>query len=703
MDLSLLQQPLQDTDDSDDAPASRTTDYRDPTAAIFSMYTTRVQKVEDEKNKENWKGGAEDILVFTGLFSSTVATFIALSYPSLQQDPNVTTQFLLAQISQQLSNTTTGDGGTTTGSSIQSSFDPPTSVVFINSVWFLSLVLSLTCALMATLLQQWARRYLFIVQQKYAPLHRARIHGYFSRGAHRFGISGFVDALPVLLHLSVFLFFAGLVVFAFRSNHIVAYITAAIVGFCAFSYITLTLMPLVSHDCPYRTPLTPILRFLVQIILISFFSVPFYVAKQLQKRWGTVGAVVIELLDQQKNKAKSLSKSIILKLENSAEPLSITIYYNVLVRILHQLNKDHELEEFVSGIPGLYESEDLATHNTRAVLAVLPGLTGSRASLPWDIIQLAQRAFTSRLPKSIQQRRTQACLRALYYIPGAIRDVLAPYAAAEQHCLNILPLLDSTESLEIVDELWNTPNDDVALSVRCVAAVVAAFMINPPSNTLDDETPGVGFIWGDTTGKQFLAKRLHVDDDGVTPQYHPRSDSARLQNIVRFLTDIKDVLPYMNTEWWTFDNASSIRRERLALFNPRHTQRYRIGYGTFDRHGDRASPVFLPAAQQDLITLTLEILVRDPVAGAMPSQHQAFHEARKQLEQGISIQARERAQEQALVQAVAQRQLPTTFVLDNLIKNQALVEDILMMVKYALEPALQTLAPDNDNLVPGGI
>ncbi|KAH9012338.1 hypothetical protein EDB85DRAFT_1029945 [Lactarius pseudohatsudake] len=42
--------------------------------------------------------------------------------------------------------------GITTGSPIQSPFVPPTSVVFINSVWFLCLVLSLTCALMATLL-----------------------------------------------------------------------------------------------------------------------------------------------------------------------------------------------------------------------------------------------------------------------------------------------------------------------------------------------------------------------------------------------------------------------------------------------------------------------------------------------------------------------------------------------------------------------
>ncbi|KAH9033191.1 hypothetical protein EDB83DRAFT_2418427, partial [Lactarius deliciosus] len=34
----------------------------------------------------------------------TVAIFIAISYPNLQQDPNIITQPLLAQISQQCSN-----------------------------------------------------------------------------------------------------------------------------------------------------------------------------------------------------------------------------------------------------------------------------------------------------------------------------------------------------------------------------------------------------------------------------------------------------------------------------------------------------------------------------------------------------------------------------------------------------------------------
>ncbi|KAH9984104.1 hypothetical protein BJV77DRAFT_1039490, partial [Russula vinacea] len=39
------------------------TTYSDSSGAIFSMYIGRAQKF-DEENAENWKGGAEGILVF---------------------------------------------------------------------------------------------------------------------------------------------------------------------------------------------------------------------------------------------------------------------------------------------------------------------------------------------------------------------------------------------------------------------------------------------------------------------------------------------------------------------------------------------------------------------------------------------------------------------------------------------------------------
>ena len=50
-------------DAGDDTTVPKETPYSDPSGTIFSMYTTRALKF-DRKNVENWKGGAQGILIF---------------------------------------------------------------------------------------------------------------------------------------------------------------------------------------------------------------------------------------------------------------------------------------------------------------------------------------------------------------------------------------------------------------------------------------------------------------------------------------------------------------------------------------------------------------------------------------------------------------------------------------------------------------
>jgi hypothetical protein len=525
---------------------------------------------------------------------------------------------------------------------------------------------------MATLLQQWARRYLQIVRQSHPPHVRAHIREYFYQGARRFGLFGLAELLPFLLIVSVLLFFSGLVAFAFLANHTVANITLTIVGFCFLSYIALTLMPLVFRDCPYWTPLTTVLWFSGQKIGLAFYWVRDRGATYLHRHWDLLSERRVELYCQMHvYKAKLWSEDMVSQLEESAKRISMGIYTKALTWTLHQLGKDYELEEFVAGIPDLYEYIDFVTTadirhverdiqprhiqhkarvryvsqcNIRRVLAVLPGPSNFDAPLSRSILLLAQRAFFDNLSKHNQQKRVQTCLRALHHIPGAIRDLLAPYAAVEDHFLYSLGLLNSQESLEVINELWYTQYLDVALSVRCAAAVVAAVMITPPVSSLKHLiTLNLVFIGDDNTGKQFLAQRLRVSptaDGGVAPELLPKSDTARLQNIVRFLVDIKDPLQYTYGEWWSSDDPNSIRRERHALSELRYTEAYRDGYGLFDQKGDRASPAFIPAAQQDLITLTLEILARGSVADAVMSQREAFRDVYMQFEQEVMTLAR---------------------------------------------------------------
>ena len=102
-----------------------------------------------------------------------------MSIQDLQQNPQDVSNFYLANIYQ----ATINPSAPNISSSLPSSpppFSPPNYAVWVNALWFLSLVISLTCALLATLLQQWARRYLKVTQSRYNPHKRARIRAFFA-------------------------------------------------------------------------------------------------------------------------------------------------------------------------------------------------------------------------------------------------------------------------------------------------------------------------------------------------------------------------------------------------------------------------------------------------------------------------------------------------------------------------------------------
>ncbi|KAF5379097.1 hypothetical protein D9615_005895 [Tricholomella constricta] len=216
-------------------------------AKIWKEYISDATK-EDQGLAQNYKGDMDSILIFAGLFSSCLTTFVIESYKSLQPDPGDTTVQLLAQISQQLAN------GSQSAFSEPAPFIPPTSAVICNLLWFLSLGFSLASALAATLVQQWARNYVQMAESQPRTADRARVRAYLYRGLQRFKMRTVVDAIPMLLHISLFLFFAGLVHFLFPVNLLIGYLSLTIFAISFILYMGCTFLPLVYTDCPYHTP-----------------------------------------------------------------------------------------------------------------------------------------------------------------------------------------------------------------------------------------------------------------------------------------------------------------------------------------------------------------------------------------------------------------------------------------------------------------
>ena len=235
------------------------------------MYLDQV-KEDDQRITDAWKEDADGLLVFvslnllasqfismtslkTGLFSATVGAFVIEFYKQLSPDSGSQTVALLQQISGQLANSPNNTNSNTPNQSSS----PPTAIVWVNAMWMISLVLSLTSALIATLLQQWARRYVETPKVPSQPNHRARVRWFLFLGTDIYKMRLLVEIAPTLVHLSVFLFFAGLVITFHTINTKVAIAVDVSVGLFGVAYIMLSILPCRDVRCPYRTPMSYIL------------------------------------------------------------------------------------------------------------------------------------------------------------------------------------------------------------------------------------------------------------------------------------------------------------------------------------------------------------------------------------------------------------------------------------------------------------
>ncbi|KAH9976534.1 hypothetical protein BJV74DRAFT_967626, partial [Russula compacta] len=199
----------------------------------------------------------DGILIYTGIFSATVAAFVIESYKFLKPDPTDVSSRLLQQVTQQLAGISNGDH--LTAPTIDT-FKPTRNAIQVNILWFLSLCLSLSCGLAATLVQQWVRRYLRLTKRaEESPLHRVRIRAFLYNGIQEFHIRLIVENVSLMLHVAIFLFFAGLVDFLFPINEELAHVVLAVVAGFAILYTTVTFLPIIFPQCPYQTPLTSVL------------------------------------------------------------------------------------------------------------------------------------------------------------------------------------------------------------------------------------------------------------------------------------------------------------------------------------------------------------------------------------------------------------------------------------------------------------
>jgi len=365
-----------------------------------------IAEEEDIKMAESWKGDAEGLLVFTGLFSAAVAALLAVTVQDIRPNSQDISAFYLATISHQLAllnGTLVPIPSSLSNPAV--SFTPPTWSVWVNGLWFMSLVISLTCAVLATLLQQWARRYLRVAYPRYSPFKRARIRAFYANGVDKLHLPWMVEALPALLHISLFLFFAGLAVFVFNVNLTIFKFVIVWIGLCVLAYAYLTILPIRHKNSPYAGPLSSSVSFCLTGIRFAFFRL-------VEKFPGHVSSIIMQLRNRNARVTHVddfFSHSMTKTAEQFAFQQGPEIDFGSLLWTFESLDEDKEVEKFFEGVPGLCGSK--AVKNAQLGFFKRGD---NETKFSSALIELMNRTLSSNLvSETVKRRRIIICTKVI--------------------------------------------------------------------------------------------------------------------------------------------------------------------------------------------------------------------------------------------------------------------------------------------------
>jgi hypothetical protein len=284
----------------------------------------------------------------------------------------------------------------------------------VNSLWFLSLLISLTGAAFVTLVQQWVFRYITITQQPSdTPDQRARIRAYFASRPWGPYVTWGSDRSPFYLHLSFFLFMAGCAIYLFNLNRAVFYAVVSWITIFATVYVIVTVGGiLVPHELLY-TPFSPLLLHAFLGISYAIFQVCSYI-RPLDILLNGARKRYRRLSDRYSD---GFIPGIWKGAEETASNPSSEIDASVIGRILLALDDDHALEAFFVTIPGFC--------NSNIVDVPLPSSVGMKLRQALD--GFLDRTFSSNsIPESVKSDRLFTCLNAAHAAlePSAVSHIL---------------------------------------------------------------------------------------------------------------------------------------------------------------------------------------------------------------------------------------------------------------------------------------
>ncbi|KAI9448488.1 hypothetical protein H4582DRAFT_1901033 [Lactarius indigo] len=375
---------------------------------MWSEYMEEAEKYDTQVN-DAWKDDANRVLVFTSLFSPIVATFITAHPPGL-------------------------------------------SIIWVNSLWLLSLVLSISSALVVILVQQWARRYTQLPQIPSLLGERERGRTFLFRGTSIYPMRRTVTVAQALLHLSVFFFFFGLVIFLFAVSKTVAIVVSICVGLFGLVYLILTILPCFDHRFPYRTPMSSVWWYALHGALISDDP-----TSSVQRRFDDWWPLLDDVIKRHKIRLKDgfLGGTFRAAVESldAIDPMAPIGLLNALA-----LADENKVEDFVASIPG--------DTIVRLIGAVPYG------NIFYQHLSILMQSFVADsivLGEDVRRRRLIVCLNAIHHISRACNSAHSGVSFPDSFLEDVRIKF---ANIGLMRALWTDEDPAIRVTSRSICALL---------------------------------------------------------------------------------------------------------------------------------------------------------------------------------------------------------------------------------------
>ncbi|KAJ7142041.1 hypothetical protein C8R43DRAFT_954387 [Mycena crocata] len=233
-----------------------------------------------------------------------------------------------------------------------------------------------------------------------------------------------VEFLPLLLHISLLLFFAGLISFLFPISTPLMILGIMLLGLMAATYAYLTVLPILHSDAPYRTPLSTIVWAIFQRLLRMY-------SRALDPK-STTSSADSRRIDVQKSRIPTMVEVMMWDATQSSYERQERDA-RAIVWTVKSLTDNDELEPFVNALPDLIWGPHGRRRMYDDMLNLL--LDGRDIQLVTKIEGLLHSCDTGLLSTEAEAARRTTCLRALWTIA---------YFLASDPMRDSFPLFDSS-------------------------------------------------------------------------------------------------------------------------------------------------------------------------------------------------------------------------------------------------------------------